>query len=593
MAVTGAPRAVPRDTLDKPGFAKKTRPSLRSTTNSKIQDMELRSTSREVDATVNFAQRNLPCSNQSLLPLMETCDVTGSPHSSSTTPAMEEVKRFSGEFQCDFPRSHLCNSRTDTWQAASTSFLVDECDVTDGHWHDRPGPSFPTVPEQSVVVEPVQMAPDHLSPVVQNQTAMLPSRPGLVQVDSLTSSIHNLDSKVNPKESSTPQVPFAATLQHPPSVDSEKTQALAKSNANNLFCCHKQSPYVGDSVVPCASTATCNAPELHRAHPALSRMTSVTPSAAQSCLSPQRTTRTDSSPHPPPMGFRIPQVNAVSQPVQIFAAPVIVSPKAQQTALHVQNALPQQLPSCSPLQGLLAKSDEHPPQWRSHVGNIQGSSPTGRMRVSPSPNAPRVMWSRPNSYMQPRYKDFPVWNPSSFQLFPMPMFARDPGTPKGMRTQMNSRRCPEPLDTAYSNLADGQELSPMAPPGCPWETAPRGRGVGGPPGVPYVDDPFGLNDADPAPLPPPPPAINQSSMRRARSPIQESSWQHVLEVVLGDDRWDTIRFSAYDNLFHSAATFLCKHHLNPGLQSRLVQMMQRMVTDGESSFSIDIVDLLP
>merc|ERR1712137_21675 len=77
VADTGAPRAVPRDTPDKPGFA--TRPSLRSTTTSKFQNTELRSASRELDETVSFAPRNLPFSNRSLSPLMETHDIVESP----------------------------------------------------------------------------------------------------------------------------------------------------------------------------------------------------------------------------------------------------------------------------------------------------------------------------------------------------------------------------------------------------------------------------------------------------------------------------------------------------------------------------------
>lgn len=315
--------------------------------------------------------------------------------------------------------------------------------------------------------------------------------------------------------------------------------------------------------------------------------------------------------HPLSLGYQLKTTAAgvyshrrVLSPPARMLAPSPMVPAHHAAMQHMHTAVPQQLPPSSLGQNSTQAMDspirpDHLAPWKlgSPVGNLLGSPLQGHLHVSPMAGAQNFSSSRPNSYIRPRFPDPPPCNPNSIQYTPVPRFPTDSSTPM-RRRPLDSwpySSPGEPLDVGYPRLPDSPETSPRVQGGFSWRAGPscgyaafRSKSPGR-----DVDDPFGLSDADPAPLPPPPPQSNRSrSTGRGRHPIHEASWQHVLEVMLGENRWDTIRFSGYDDLFHCACAFLRKHNLNPTLQARLVQRMQWMVTGGESSHSIDIVDLI-
>lgn len=67
---------------------------------------------------------------------------------------------------------------------------------------------------------------------------------------------------------------------------------------------------------------------------------------------------------------------------------------------------------------------------------------------------------------------------------------------------------------------------------------------------------------------------------------------YVLRVQMAEDRQDSFGFSAAQSLEQQAAMFLQQHALKPAFQSGLIEKMQRMVSSGQQSCSVDIVDLI-
>jgi len=107
-------------------------------------------------------------------------------------------------------------------------------------------------------------------------------------------------------------------------------------------------------------------------------------------------------------------------------------------------------------------------------------------------------------------------------------------------------------------------------------------------------DPMGLGLGTLHNLPPPPrsaPAAESGGggpgpASAAKEPV------HSLTVLTSDNRWETIAFSASDNLDSKGASFLRQKGLKAAFQSGLTSKMRTMIAQGQAQSSVDIVDLI-
>lgn len=65
-----------------------------------------------------------------------------------------------------------------------------------------------------------------------------------------------------------------------------------------------------------------------------------------------------------------------------------------------------------------------------------------------------------------------------------------------------------------------------------------------------------------------------------------------MDVMTGDDAWESLRFTASDQLEQRAQAFLSSHGLDPAFQAGLVAQMRQMLQSKRMALSVDIVDLI-
>jgi len=118
---------------------------------------------------------------------------------------------------------------------------------------------------------------------------------------------------------------------------------------------------------------------------------------------------------------------------------------------------------------------------------------------------------------------------------------------------------------------------------------------------PFGDpDPLGMGMATLHNLPPPPrsaPAAAEAAAAYSGGSGYEAgagggSMQFSLTVLTSDNRWETLAFSARDNLERQANAFLHSKGLKAAFRSGLVAKMQSMISTRQTSSSVDIVDLI-
>lgn len=119
--------------------------------------------------------------------------------------------------------------------------------------------------------------------------------------------------------------------------------------------------------------------------------------------------------------------------------------------------------------------------------------------------------------------------------------------------------------------------------------------------MPYGDtDPLGLGLHTLQNLPPPPrsaPAAAEAASAYGgisgldAGEVGNGSQFH-LTVLTSDSRWEALTFSARDNLELRGATFLQAKGLKAAFKAGLVSKMQSMISFGQTTSSVDIVDLI-
>lgn len=106
-------------------------------------------------------------------------------------------------------------------------------------------------------------------------------------------------------------------------------------------------------------------------------------------------------------------------------------------------------------------------------------------------------------------------------------------------------------------------------------------------------------------LPPPPrraPSLTEPTTpltvgnlphRRGSGPGEaDASGQFMLKVLASDNKWETLTFSASEDLPRQGAAFLQSRGLKAAFRAGLTSKMQAMVAAGETRASVDIVDLI-
>lgn len=68
--------------------------------------------------------------------------------------------------------------------------------------------------------------------------------------------------------------------------------------------------------------------------------------------------------------------------------------------------------------------------------------------------------------------------------------------------------------------------------------------------------------------------------------------QHVLQVRTSEDHWETIEFSAGDDMQRLGHDFILRHGLKEAFRPGLVAKMQQMVSIRQDYGLVDIVDLI-
>eukprot|EP00747_Dinoflagellata_sp_TGD_P099195 gnl/TRDRNA2_/TRDRNA2_167665_c0_seq1.p2 gnl/TRDRNA2_/TRDRNA2_167665_c0~~gnl/TRDRNA2_/TRDRNA2_167665_c0_seq1.p2 ORF type:complete len:161 (+),score=28.18 gnl/TRDRNA2_/TRDRNA2_167665_c0_seq1:27-485(+) len=68
--------------------------------------------------------------------------------------------------------------------------------------------------------------------------------------------------------------------------------------------------------------------------------------------------------------------------------------------------------------------------------------------------------------------------------------------------------------------------------------------------------------------------------------------QFQLKVLTNDNQWQSVAFSAGDNLDQRASAFLQQTGLKGAFQAGLAQKMRAMASGGQAQCSVDIVDLI-
>jgi len=128
-------------------------------------------------------------------------------------------------------------------------------------------------------------------------------------------------------------------------------------------------------------------------------------------------------------------------------------------------------------------------------------------------------------------------------------------------------------------------------------SGPGGFGSSGPSGHGDGGDPMGLGLSTLHNLPPPPRSAPAAEAGRS-GPVgggaaaREREPEHSLTVLTSDNRWETINFTASDNLELKGGSFLKQKGLKAAFQSGLTSKMRTMIATGQAQSSVDIVDLI-
>eukprot|EP00928_Gymnodinium_smaydae_P001050 TRINITY_DN10390_c0_g2_i1.p1 TRINITY_DN10390_c0_g2~~TRINITY_DN10390_c0_g2_i1.p1 ORF type:complete len:495 (-),score=79.04 TRINITY_DN10390_c0_g2_i1:192-1676(-) len=150
--------------------------------------------------------------------------------------------------------------------------------------------------------------------------------------------------------------------------------------------------------------------------------------------------------------------------------------------------------------------------------------------------------------------------------------ARSPGPPAAVRRPLPGMHAPSLLDWARDHAGSFREEEESLP------------------------DPLGLNN-----LPPPPrsaPAA-ESMMSGGAMPrrggcggLPGGPAQFMLKVLSSDSRWETLSFAPADRLETVAGDFLRRAGLKGAFQAGLTAKMRSMLSSGQTTASVDIVDLI-
>eukprot|EP00929_Paragymnodinium_shiwhaense_P092366 TRINITY_DN5223_c0_g1_i2.p1 TRINITY_DN5223_c0_g1~~TRINITY_DN5223_c0_g1_i2.p1 ORF type:complete len:1540 (-),score=388.03 TRINITY_DN5223_c0_g1_i2:142-4761(-) len=263
-----------------------------------------------------------------------------------------------------------------------------------------------------------------------------------------------------------------------------------------------------------------------------------------------------------------------------------VVPQTQPQPPHLPSAVPPPQPQPQPAPTAPRRAQTQPPMPGYGPGSSAPPTLMGGMPPPPGPTFPGFPGAAPSKH------SFPDQNP--FQ-----------GLPSAKHSFQETHQGLPPRNRSFHEAGGmgaglGLGLDPFGgagrqmPPGGPQQMplSPQMQ-------MPPAHFPFqpGLGGGD---TPPPPRAAPHHAARShgggggggARSGSRGGPGGFVLKVLTSDSRWETLNFTAGDNLPSLAASFLARKGLKAAFKGGLAQKMGSMIATGQPHSTVDIVDLI-